>query len=125
MLNLTVFHEIVHIGENITVKGSLTPQLEGVPVTIVFNSVNGTKQVMTYTFADGTFTAGFQTENIGSWEAQARFDGDKSFYSSSSSSLTIKVDEPTFLMKYSLYIGGGATVAAIVGVVVYVKKFKE
>jgi hypothetical protein len=124
-LNLTLVREAVHIGENITVRGSLTPQIGEVPVTVVFNSANGTKEIRAYTLADGTFTAGFQTENVGSWEAQARFDEDEFYYSSSSSSLTVRVEEPTFFMKYSLYIGGGVAAAAIVSVVVYMKKFKE
>jgi hypothetical protein len=36
----------------------------------------------------------------------------------------VKIEEPTFLMKYSLYIGGGVAVVAVVGIVVYVKKSK-
>jgi len=124
-LNLTLVHESVHIGENITVKGYLTPEIGNLSVTVYFDSQNGTRKIESHTLNDGTFSVGFQTEQVGSWEAQARFDGDESFYPSSSQSLTIIVEEPTFIMKYSLYIGGGAAAAAIVSAVIYIKKFKQ
>lgn len=124
-LNLTLVQESVHIGENITVKGYLTPEIGNLSVTVYFDSQNGTKKIESHTLNDGTFSVGFQTQQVGSWEAQARFDGDESFYPSSSQSLTIIVEEPTFIMKYSLYIGGGAIAAAIVSAVIYIKKFKQ
>ncbi len=124
-LNLTTVHETVHIGENVTVEGFLSPRLEGVPVTVRFTSGNATKEVETLTLSNGTFVAGFQTVDVGTWDAQARFSGNQSYYPCLSLTLTVKVEEPTFLMKYSLYIGGGAIGAVIASVVVYVKKFKE
>lgn len=124
-LNLTLIQEAVHIGENITVNGSLLPEAGNLSVTVVFNMANETKKMVVYTVADGTFTASFQTEDIGTWEAQAIFEGDESLYPSLSTWLTVKVEEPTFLMKYSLYIGGGAAATAIVGIVIYFKKFKQ
>jgi hypothetical protein len=125
LLNLTLVNEVVHVGENITVKGFLIPHAGDLPVTVVFTSGNVTKKIEALTLADGNFTAGFQTENVGVWEVRAEFDGNESFYSSLSPSLTVRVEEPTFMMKYSLYIGGGAIGAVIASVVVYVKKFKE
>lgn len=126
VLNLTLLHETVRSGENVTVMGSLTPKIEQAAVTVVFNSVNETKKMEVYTLSDGTFVASFQTEKVGVWEAQATFNGDAFYFSSSSSSLTVRVEEPTVLTKYSLYIGGGVAAAtAVVGVVIYVKKFRE
>lgn len=124
-LNLTLAQESVHVGENITVIGHLTPEIGNLTVTVRFESDNGTKQMECTTLDDGTFTASFQTEKVGFWEAQARFEGNQMLYPNSSQSLLIKVEEPTFLMKYSLYIGGGAAAAAVAGVVIYLKKFKE
>lgn len=124
-LNLTLVQESVHVGENITVKGYMTPEVGNLSVTVHFDSENGTKEMECTTLDDGTFTASFQTEKVGFWEAQAKFDGNDMLHSNSSQSLMIKVEEPTFLMKYSLYIGGGAAAVAVIGAVVYVKKFKQ
>ena len=123
-LNLTLVHDLVHIGENATVKGFLFPRMGNIPVTVFFNSANTTKEILCHTLDDGTFTAGFQAESTGSWQVQARFDGTVSLYPCASSTLLVKIEEPTFLMKYSLYIGGGVAAVAVVGIVVYVKKSK-
>jgi hypothetical protein len=124
-INLTLVHETIHIGENVTVKGYFTPEIADKLVTVMFSSGNETKEIDAITLADGTFIAGFQTENVGTWDAQAVFNGDESYFSSVSSSLVANVEEASFLTKYALYIGGGAAAAAIVGAVVYIKKFRQ
>jgi len=123
-LNIPLIHEIVHLGENITVKGYLTPSAEGVPIMVYFTSANESKIIVCYTGENGTFTASFKPETVGTWSVQARFDGDVSMYESVSPQLMIKVEEPTFFMKYSLYIGGGIGAVAIIGVIIYMKKSK-
>lgn len=124
-LDLTLVNKVVHIGENITVRGNFTPNTESIPITVYFNSANATKKIECLTLVDGSFSVSFQTEDLAAWEIQARFNGTGSYYPCSSESLTIKVEEPTFLMRYSLYIGGGAATTAVIGAVVYVKKFKH
>lgn len=124
-INLTLVHETIHAGENITVRGHMTPEIADKPVSVVFSSGNDTKEIDVVTLYDGTFTAGFQTENAGAWDAQATFNGDESYYPSASSSLTASVEEPTFFTKYGLYIGGGAAAAAVAGAIVYLKKFRQ
>jgi hypothetical protein len=38
----------------------------------------------------------------------------------------VRVDEPTFVMKYSLYLGGGiGGGVAIAGIAVYLKKYRQ
>jgi hypothetical protein len=113
------------VGENVTVKGYLTPEVADKSVTIMFSSGNNTREIDAVTLIDGTFIASFQTENIGTWDAQAVFNGDESYFPTVSPSLTARVEEPTFLSKYALYIGAGAAAAAIVGAVIYVKKFRQ
>jgi len=123
-LNIPLIHETVHLGENITVKGYLTPSAEGIPIMVYFTSANESKIIVCYTGENGTFTASFKPETVGTWSVQARFDGDVSMYESVSPQLMIKVEEPTFFMKYSLYIGGGIGAVAIIGVIIYMKKSK-
>lgn len=124
VLNMSLAHEIVTLGENLTVRGNVTPSTETLLITVYFSSANGTKQVTCYTRADGTFTASFKPEILGMWEIQARFDGDSTLYESATSQLTGEIVEPSILVQYSLYIGGGIGAAVIVGAVVYWKKSK-
>jgi len=121
-LNLTVVSEAVYLGANLTVRGYLAPPAESLPVTVYFASTNESKQITCYTLADGTFIAGFKPETIGSWKAQAKFAEDGFRYESLSSQVTIRVEEPPFWVKYSLYIGGGMGALAIIGVIVYWRK---
>jgi hypothetical protein len=121
-LNLTMISEIVYLGENITVRGRLTPPDGNLPITVYFTSANETKQMVCYTLANGTFTASFKPETLGNWKAQAKFGEDKLRYEGVSPQLTIKVEEQPLLMKYSLYIGGGIGVIAVIGVIIYWRK---
>jgi hypothetical protein len=124
-LNLSATHEAVTVGDNVTVRGFVTPAIESLPIIVQFDSVNDTKQMFCYTQADGTFTASFRSENLTTWEVQARFDGNGLFFESVSSRETIDVNEPSILQKYSLYIGGGIGAITIIGAVVYWKKMKD
>jgi hypothetical protein len=124
VLNLTLTREIATLGENITVLGNVTPVARAIPITVLFSSTNGTKQIVCYTKADGSFTASFKPETLGGWEVQARFDGDASLYESLSPWLSAEVREPSILMKYSLYIGGGIGAAVAIGAVIFWKKSK-
>jgi len=59
------------------------------------------------------------------WRVQAKFAGDAFLYENVSQSVLVEVVEPSILVKYSLYIGGGIGAAVIVGVVIYWKKSRE
>jgi len=123
-INMSVVQKTVTIGENLTVRGNVTPATETLLITIYFSSANGSRQVTCYTRSDGTFTATLKPETLGIWQIQARFDGDSALYESATSSLTGEVVEPSIFVQYSMYIGGGIGAAVIVGAVVYWKKSK-
>jgi len=124
-LNLSAVHEAVTLGDNVTVRGFVTPAVENLPIIVQFDSVNNTKQMLCYTQPDGTFAASFGSENVTSWAIQARFNGNDLFFENTSPRVTIDVNEPSILQKYSLYIGGGIGAIAVVGAVVYWKKMKD
>lgn len=124
-LNLTMTSETVYLGENITVKGHLTPPVENLSITVYFTSPNESKQIVCYTLPNGTFTASFKPEILETWEAQAKFSGDELRFESLSPQLTMKVEEQPLLMKYGLYIGGGIGAIALIGLVIYLKKSRE
>jgi hypothetical protein len=124
-LNISLPRKTVVIGENVTVRGYVTPTGDELPLTLTFTGVNRTAQVECTTFKNGTFVASFKPDTLGTWSVQASFVEDKFRYGVTSGELSVKVEEPSFIAKYSLYIGGGLGAAAIVGGVVYVKKFRE
>jgi len=121
-LNLSSTHDTVYLGENVTVVGLLTPGVENISVTVCFTSTNASKRVICRTLENGTFTASFKSESVGAWMVVAEFSGDRWRYECSSSQLTVRVEEQPLLMKYSVYIGGGIGVIALISVIVYVKK---
>ena len=126
MLNLTLTQESVSIGDNITVKGYLTPAETDIPVSVYFGFGNESQSVECYTAEDGAFIGSFRPETIGAWTVEAVFYEDASTYGATSSQLVIQVEEPPFLAKYSLYIGlgaGGAVVSVAV-VMIYLKKWR-
>jgi hypothetical protein len=124
-LNISLSRNSITIGENITVTGQLTPAGRSLRITITFVSINITKSMVSYTLENGSFSASYKPEILGTWRMQAFFAEDGSMYESTSSLLTATVNEPPIIVKYSLYIGGGVGAIIIIGVVVYLKKSRE
>jgi hypothetical protein len=124
-LNITLAHEVIVLGQNITVTGTITPATENLPIAVYFVSTNKTIEIECLSESDGTFTASVMPETVGFWEVQARFSGTNTIFDGQSDSLLAKVDEPSFFAKNALYIGSGVGVAAVIGIVVYLKKFRE
>jgi hypothetical protein len=126
MLNISLIRETITVGENITVKGYLTPEGAGTPITAYFDSGNESQTIDCFTLADGSFTASFRPDVTGTWNVRARFFENNSTYGSISPQLAAEVEEPSFLAQYSLYIGvgaGGAAVAVAVAMI-YLRKWR-
>jgi hypothetical protein len=110
-------------GQNVTINGFLTPQVADMPIVISIASTNETKDIICYTLDDGTFSADFKAETVGTSIVSARFSGSATLYESETAVLTIIVEE-AILAKYSLYIFGGIGAVAAVSIVLYVRKSK-
>jgi len=121
-LNITLIREAVTLGENVTVRGNVTPVAAETLITVYCNSGNSSKRITCYTGADGSFNASFKPDNLGTCEVQARFDGNAYMYESVSQWLTADVKEQSMLMRYSMYIGAGIGAAFIVGAIVFWRK---
>ena len=116
----------VPLGENITVTGTISAEAGGAPVVVTLMSVNSTETVQCTALGNGTFTASFQPETTGEWLVQAAFAGNSSVYACDSETVMVTVEEPSFLVTYGLFIGGGVGGGlAAVGAVVYIKKYRE
>ncbi len=126
-LNITLKSPAISIGENITLEGFMTPQAENGNITLVFTSANGTFQQTIYPSGNETFAATFKPSTQGTWMVQATFKGNKMIYESSSQTLEFKVNPPSFLSQYSMYIlaGAGAGAGALIAATVYIKKRRE
>jgi len=116
----------VTLGDNITVTGTISAEAGGAPVTVTFMSVNSTETMQCTALGNGTFTASFQPATTGDWIVQAAFAGNSSIYECESETVMLKVEEPSFLVAYGLFIGGGVGGGlAAVGAVVYIKKYRQ
>jgi hypothetical protein len=121
-LNLTLKAEAIFIGENITSTGIVNPAGENLSLTLLYTSKNGTFKQIVSTSVNGTFAASFKPSVEGEWIVQAMFEGSNKNYPSSSSSLRFRVETPSFLSQYSMYIFAGAGVGVAVIGFVFVKK---
>ena len=125
VLNITAERERIMLGENITINGLITPQNESLLVRVQFFSANTTEQVDCETFGNGTFTASFQPDALGLWSVQATSAETETVYECEAMELLVLVEEPPFYVTYSLYLIGGIIGGIAVGVVVYLRKFRN
>jgi len=124
-LNITA-PQAIALSQNITVAGKLVPESgKQCAITVTFTSLNATKQLVCQTLPDGDFTASFRPEILGTWRVQAVFAGDQLLYECISPELSVRVEEPSILAKYSLYIGGAIGAVGIVSVVFYWRRSRE
>ena len=114
-ITCNVTKESITIGENITVTGSVYPIVENSNVTLVFTTSNATIEQYAYTNSNGTFTASFKPNLIGSWRVQTRLDGDDLRCEAYSELTPFRVND-TWINQYGIYIMGA--VAAVVAVLV-------
>jgi len=124
-LNISLTQESLTIGDNISVRGHFTPPDEEIPIRVRFISTNSSREILCFTLPNGTFTATFKPETLGTWRVKATFHEDRLRYESASPEVQITVEEPPFLIRYSMYIGGGLAGTAILGALIYWKKFRE
>jgi hypothetical protein len=125
LVNITAEKESIMIGENITINGLVSPLNESLPITVTFLGANGTKDVACESFENGTFTASVQPETTGVWGVSASTPGTASVYECESLAIVVRVEEPPLYITYLMYIIGGVVGGAVVGVVVYLKKFRN
>jgi hypothetical protein len=115
----------VTLGQNITVSGNLTPADSNSNITIQFFSANSTDTVDAQIDSNGNFTVNYKPEALGPWAITASTPETKTTWQSNSNQLTVKVIEPPFYVKYSLFIIIGLVVASAVGGAVWFLKFRN
>jgi hypothetical protein len=127
-LNITLKADSISIGDNITLTGLVTPPpSENITINLVFTSTNGTFKQTAYTQNNGTFTTSFKPATQGNWLVQATFKGNNMLYEGESLPIRFKVNPPSFLTQYAMYIyaGAGIGVGTTIMAAVYIKKRRE
>jgi len=122
-LNFTKVNIKASPGDNVTIKGSLTPQAVDMPIIVSIASANGSKDILCYTLNDSTFSVYFEPDTVGTWIASARFNGTDTVYGSDAPTISIVVEEG-LLAQYSIYVLGGIGAVATASVVMYVRKIR-
>ena len=126
MLNITAVPEIIRLGENVTIQGVLTGQDGSVPLTVQLMGSLETNQIECRTMINGSFSATFQPNGTGIWAANAMFNGSNTVFACDSNQVMVKVEEPTFIAKNGVFVGGGFIGAiAIGGVVFFIRKRRQ
>ncbi|MFQ6068298.1 MAG: hypothetical protein ACE5KD_02020 [Candidatus Bathyarchaeia archaeon] len=118
-VNFTLSRETLTLGENLSISGFVRPALKSAngSVKLVFTASNGSKvEQYYYVQADGNFSASFKPPFLGSWSVQTQFMGDSMRHEYFSDGLQFVVVEPSFMVKYSMYIytGVGAVIMVLI-----------
>lgn len=124
-INISIPKSSVLIGDNVTVRGQAVPFANNLTVTITFISKNQTDQVSTLTAHNGTFIVSHKLESLGIWSVQASSAEENLHFGNVSDTLTVMIEEPSFFVKYSIYIGASLGAVAAAGIIVYMKKLRD
>jgi hypothetical protein len=124
-LHINIVNTTIILGKNVTVTGTLTQNDNFSKVKLQFFSANTTETINCNLTNDGTFNATFRPSSLGTWAVTASSPETQTSWRADSGQLSIKVNEPPFVVKYSLYIIIGVVVASAVGGAVWFLKFRE
>jgi uncharacterized membrane protein len=103
-----------------TVSGTISPTVAGAPITLTYTKPDGSGLTSTVTTgADGTFSDSFTSEDMGSWQVYASWEGDELHSSARSSPATFQVIELPFLERYGLALGAVALIVLAVAAFLY------
>jgi len=100
-------------GEAVTVTGSLSPQIPGVPVDLTYIKAEDIEEMKTVTSeADGSFTDTHTPEASGSWSVKASWEGNADFEGAASETIHFEVAEASITPNYTIYIVAGGLLLA-------------
>ncbi|MCS7113942.1 MAG: hypothetical protein RMJ15_09595 [Nitrososphaerota archaeon] len=118
-INLTCAEETATVNKNVTVKGALTPKIEGQPIRVTFTLGNETVEVPCSTLENGAFSVSFKPERAGLLIVEAAYAGNSQVYGCAGGPLVIKVEEQPLIVQYTPYIGVICSMAVIVVIIVH------
>ncbi|MGB9135120.1 MAG: hypothetical protein WCC63_06025 [Candidatus Bathyarchaeia archaeon] len=117
-VNFTLNKETVTLGENVSIGGFVAPALNQseARVKLIFKAANGTTVEQYRPLQGSNFSTSFKPFSLGSWSFRVEFSGDRERHDGVSITVSFIVVEPSFIVKYSMFIyaGVGITIAALI-----------
>jgi hypothetical protein len=121
-ISLDVNPSTVKVFKNVTISGAIDPVRPSVNVTI---KKDGVEMVKVVTDSNGRYQYIWQTDQTGEYKIQAVWYGDKEYKGATSEEKTVTVLEEEPTIDYTPYMLGAVYLVAVIGVVVYFKKFRQ
>jgi len=124
-LNITA-PKLTYLGDNITVSGVLTGCNGSHPITLEFTSPAQIVEYKATTDSNGTFTVSIPTNVTGTFSVQAELAEDTQTYPASGNMILVSVQEPPFMAKNGVLIGGAGFFGVVAAALAYyVKKRRQ
>ena len=121
-LNITLTKTKVMLGQNVTIRGTLTPGLNNSNIQIQFVSANAV-ETTNATTKNGLFIANCKLNETGTWQIMATLPETQTAYSADSLPLMVTVTPPPIYVKYSLFfLIGFVAVIAVPCVIYFIRK---
>ncbi len=117
--SLIIFTETekVSIGEDITISGTVSPQVTGAEIVLMINYPQGSQSKQSSANAMGEFIKILTPDSVGTWEVTAEWPGSLLVGPSTSNTITFTVARKGL----SIYlIGGGVVVLIVAAVLIFV-----
>jgi hypothetical protein len=125
-LNITVLDENIWVGKNLTIEGTLLGVSQSSSVDLQFMSANQTLDFQVMTSENGSFIFSNHFNNTGTWSLQSSFSGDSFAYPCYGNQLLIHIQEPPFIVKNGIFIGGGGFFGVVgLALFYYIKKRRQ
>jgi hypothetical protein len=124
-LTMTVSHEEVVLGQNITLTGTLIPFDNQSVINVQYFNSNTTETISCPVDEDGSFTINIQPPDSGTWAILAESPETETLWKTGSPQFLVNVKEPPLYVKYSLHILIALIVSCAVGGVVWFLKFRN
>ena len=103
-----------------TVSGTISPKIAGAAVTLTYTKPDGTGLTKTVTTdTDGRFSDSFASEDMGSWQVYATWQGDQLHAGARSAATTFQVTELSFIDRYGFSLGAGVLIVLAVAAFLY------
>ena len=116
--SLMIFTETdkMSVGEDITISGTISPQVVGTQIVLLINYPEGSQSKQSSTNTMGEFTKNLTPESAGTWEVTAEWPGNLLVESSTSNTITFTVTRKGL----NIYWIGGGLVIIVAAVVTFV-----
>ncbi len=116
--SVTIFTETekVSVGDDITISGTVSPQITGAEIVLMINHPKGSQSKQSSTNAMGEFTKILTPESPGTWEVTAEWTGSLLMEPSTSNTITFTVTRKGL----SIYLIGGGIALIVAAIVTFV-----